>query len=215
VGLQPEAIAEWNEARDAWHDDPLKLYMLARLADQHGVPYIALKAAEDLAMRSLARGFATAPEALRRLIFPTPYGDAVLEQAREHNLDPRALYALLRQESLFNPGATSGAGARGLAQIMPTTAQGIAQNLNLDSFHDDDLYQPALSIRFGAFYLGHQLAAMDDSLQAALAAYNGGPGNAERWAGGTTVTDPDLFTEGIDYDETRGYVKLVYGYYGV
>jgi soluble lytic murein transglycosylase len=56
---------------------------------------------------------------------------------------------------------------------------------------------------------------MGGSLQGALAAYNGGPGNAERWAGGATVADPDLFTEGIDYSETRNYVKLVYGYYGV
>ena len=71
-----------------------------------------------------------------------------------------------------------------------------------------------MSIRFGAFYLSHQLASMGGSLQAALSAYNGGPGNAQRWAGGTTVADPDLFTEGIDYEETRGYVKLVYGYYG-
>ena len=58
-----------------------------------------------------------------------------------------------------------------------------------------------MSIRFGAFYLSHQLASMGGSLQAALSAYNGGPGNAQRWAGGTTVADPDLFTEGIDYEE--------------
>jgi soluble lytic murein transglycosylase len=55
---------------------------------------------------------------------------------------------------------------------------------------------------------------MQGSLQAALAAYNGGPGNAQRWAGGTSVADPDLFTEAIDFAETRDYVKLVYGYYG-
>jgi soluble lytic murein transglycosylase len=214
VGMQPEAIAEWNEARTAWHDDPLKLYLLARLADEHGVPYIALNAAADLTMRSPAKGSANAPEALRRLIFPAPYAQPVLAEAHTRGLDPRALYALLRQESLFNPGATSWAGALGLAQIMPSTAQGIAQNLELDGFQEDDLYRPALSIRFGAFYLGHQIGAMNGSLPAGLAAYNGGPGNAQRWAGGTTVADADLFTEGIDYDETRGYVKLVYSYYG-
>lgn len=214
VGLQPEAIAEWNEARTAWRDDPQKLYLLARMADAHGVPYIALKAAEDLAARSPGKGFATAPEALRRLIFPAPYSAVALAEARARNLDPRALYALLRQESLFNPGATSGAGALGLAQIMPATAQGIAQNIKQDEFQTGDLYLPELSIRFGAFYLAHQIAAMNGSLPGGLAAYNGGPGNAQRWAGGTTVSDPDRFTEGIDYAETRGYVKLVYGYYG-
>jgi soluble lytic murein transglycosylase len=105
-------------------------------------------------------------------------------------------------------------GARGLAQVMPTTAEGIAQRLNVDGFQDTDLYRPAVSVRFGAFYLSNQIAAMNGSLQAAFAAYNGGPGNAQRWANGDTVADPDVFAENIDYPETRDYVKLVYGYYG-
>jgi soluble lytic murein transglycosylase len=214
VDLQAESIAEWNAARDEWHDDPVNLYLLARLAHERGAPYIALKAAEDLAERSPGHSFDKAPDALRRLIFPTPYSDAALAYAREYDIDPRALYALLRQESLFNPGALSWAGARGLGQIMPATAQGIAQNLKLEGFQETDLFRPALSIRFGAFYLSRQLDMMRGSLHGALSAYNGGPGNAQRWAGGAAVTDPDTFTEGIDYPETRGYVKLVYGYYG-
>ena len=59
-----------------------------------------------------------------------------------------------------------------------------------------------------------EMAIFEAELPGALAAYNGGPGNAERWAGGDSVTDQDLFTEGIDYDETRSYVKLVVSYYG-
>jgi soluble lytic murein transglycosylase len=214
VGLETESIAEWNEARESWHDDPLKLYFLARLAHDHGAPYVALKAAEDVAKLSPDKGFARAPEALRRLIFPTPYSGLMADQARERGLDPLALYATLRQESLFNPSATSWAGARGLAQVMPATAQGIAQNLSVAEFHEDDLYHAAVSIRFGAFYLDHQMEMMQGSLQGGLAAYNGGPGNAQRWAGGTTVADPDRFTESVDYAETRDYIKLVYGYYG-
>ncbi|HET9221397.1 MAG TPA: lytic transglycosylase domain-containing protein [Roseiflexaceae bacterium] len=158
---------------------------------------------------------ADAPEALRRLLFPTPYDEAVVANAREYGLDPRALYAMLRQESLFNPNAQSGAGAIGLGQIMPATGQGIAQNLKVEGFQESDLLRPAVSIRFGAFYLNHQLALMEGSLPGALSAYNGGPGNAQRWANGTRVGDVDLFAEAIDYPETRSYVKLVYGYYGV
>jgi peptidoglycan lytic transglycosylase len=214
VDLQPESIAEWNAARVAWYNDPLKLYLLARLAHEHDTPYIALKAAEDLTQLSPDKGYANAPTALRRLIFPTPYSDAALAYAQKHGLDPRMLYAMLRQESLFNAGAISWAGAQGLGQIMPATAQGIAQNLKVEGFQEADLLRPTVSIRFGAFYLNHQLAMMEGNFQGALSAYNGGPGNAQRWAGGTIVADPDLFTEGIDYPETRGYVKLVYGYYG-
>lgn len=215
VDLQSDAIAEWNAARAAWHDEPVKLYLLARLAHEHNAPYIALKATEDLLNRSPTKASADAPEALRRLLFPTPYDEAVVANAREYGLDPRAIYAMLRQESLFNPNAQSGAGAIGLGQIMPATGQGIAQNLNVEGFQESDLLRPAVSIRFGAFYLNHQLALMEGSLPGALSAYNGGPGNAQRWAGGTRVGDADLFAEAIDYPETRSYVKLVYGYYGV
>jgi soluble lytic murein transglycosylase len=154
------------------------------------------------------------PEALRRLIFPTPYAELIQEQADQYSIDPLALYAMFRQESRFNPGARSGAGALGIAQVMPATGAGIAQNLQVSEFHEADLLRPAVGVRFGAFYLARQLDAMQGSLPGALAAYNGGPGNAQRWAGGNRVTDQDLFTEGIDYDETRSYVKLVVGYYG-
>jgi soluble lytic murein transglycosylase len=214
VDLQSEAIAEWNTARAAWHDDPVKLYLLARLAYEHNAPYIALKAAEDLVNRSPAKDPAQAPEALRRLLVPVPYQEAVVANAREYGIDPRTLYAMVRQESLFNPNARSGAGAIGLGQIMPATAQGIAQNLKVEGYQETDLLRPAVSIRFGAFYLNRQLALMEGNLLGALSAYNGGPGNAERWANGTKVVDPDLFAETIDYPETRSYVKLVYGYYG-
>jgi soluble lytic murein transglycosylase len=214
VALQPESIAEWNTARASWSNDPVKLYQLARLAYDRGVPYIALKAAEDLADHSPEHSSAKVPEALRRLIFPTPYADLIREQADQRELDPLALYAMFRQESLFNPGALSGAGALGIAQVMPATGEGIAQNLQVADFQAADLLRPAVGVRFGAFYLSRQLDAMNGSLPGALAAYNGGPSNALRWADGDSVNDQDLFIEGIDYDETRNYVKLVMGYYG-
>ena len=96
---------------------------------------------------------------------------------------------------------------------VPATAEGIAQNLQVPDFQIDDLLRPAVGVRFGAFYLARQLDAIHGSLPVGLAAYNGGPGNAQRWAGGSSVSHQDLFTEGIDYDETRSYVKLVVGYY--
>jgi soluble lytic murein transglycosylase len=213
VDLRSEAIAEWNTARDQWKDDPFKLYALARLAHEHNVPYIALKAAEDVGYRSPDKGFANAPTALRRLIFPTPYSSAVLQHASEQGISPLKVYAMLRQESLFNPNAVSWAGAQGLGQIMPSTAEGIAQNLGVSDYHEGYLLRPALSIRFGSFYLSRQEQAMQGSLHGALAAYNGGLGNAQRWADGTFVADPDIFTEHIDYPETKGYIKLVYGFY--
>jgi soluble lytic murein transglycosylase len=205
-----EALGAWRAQLEAWRDDPGRLYLLARLAHERGVHYVALVAAERVA----ALGPGGEPAALRRLIYPAPYRAIVVREARERGLDPLALYALLRQESHFNPAATSWVGARGLAQVMPETAQGIAQALGVEGFDPDDLYRPEVSVRFGAFYLRRQLDNTGDSLPGALAAYNGGLSNAWRWAGGETVADQDMFVEQIDFAETRNYVKLVYGYYG-
>jgi soluble lytic murein transglycosylase len=96
---------------------------------------------------------------------------------------------------------------------MPDTGQAIADQLGQSSFSPDDLYRPLVSVRFGASYLAQRIADMGGSVQAALAAYNGGLSNAQRWAGGTSVADPDLFTEGVDFPETQGYIEAVYGFY--
>jgi soluble lytic murein transglycosylase len=214
VGLRIEAVGEWNSARDAWDSDPVRLMWLARLAHEHHEPYTALKAATRL--QALAPPEApTVPQPLERLIYPTPYAPLVVAESRAFDVDPRLLYSLMRQESLFNPGATSWVGARGLAQVMPATGEGIAQNLGVADFHIDDLYRPAVSIRFGAYYIGQSISSMEGSIHGGLSAYNGGLGNAYRWAGGgSSVADADLFTEFIDYPETETYVKRVYGYYG-
>jgi soluble lytic murein transglycosylase len=134
-------------------------------------------------------------------------------EARQFGIDPRIIYALLRQESLFNPDATSWVGARGLGQVMPATGEGIAQNLKVQNYNADLLYRPAVSIRFAAHYISHQLRTFDNNLLAAASAYNGGPGNAARWLDNTS--DRDLFAEMIDFRETRDYVKIVYGNYGM
>jgi soluble lytic murein transglycosylase len=213
VGLRVEAINEWNAARDEWAADPTRLMLLARAAHEHTMPYIGLKTGEQLAALAPPAALPR-PQALDRLIFPTPYADLFLQEAAVQGVDPRLVYALVRQESLFNPGATSWVGARGLAQVMPTTGEGIAQSLGVANFQVDDLYRPHISIRFGTFYVGQRIEDMNGSIHGGLAAYNGGLGNAARWANGYTVHDPDLYTESIDYAETRGYVRRVYGFYG-
>ncbi|MBA3469003.1 MAG: transglycosylase SLT domain-containing protein [Herpetosiphonaceae bacterium] len=213
VDLRAESLAEWIAARDAADDNPHALYSVALAALRADSPYAAVSSAQRLvALAPVAAG--EPPVAIRQLLYPTPYATAVLTESQAFAIDPRVLYALMRQESIFNPDATSWVGARGLAQVMPQTGAGIAQNLGIDGFDPDDLYHPVVSIRFGAFYIGAQIERMNGSVQAALAGYNGGPGNAERWAGGNTVADPDLFLQTIDYPETSHYVEVVYANYG-
>jgi len=214
LSLRNEARDEWFAARDRWNDDPFRLWHLALAAHDAGVPYVALKAAERVLALSPDKLITpTTPVGLLRLIYPTPYTRVMQREAQHFGLDPRMLYGLLRQESLFNPDATSWVGARGLGQVMPATGEGIAQNLQVPNYTADLLYRPAVSIRFGAHYLSHQLRSFDNSLLAAASAYNGGPGNAARWLENTQ--DRDLFPELIDFYETRDYVKIVYGNYGM
>lgn len=213
AGLDVEAINEWRAAVNEWSEEPAKLVQLARYAHEAGVATIALQAAEALTRIAPAEA-PPAPPALERLRFPAPYAALVTREAAAFGIDPRLLLALIRQESLFQASATSWVGARGLAQVMPETGAGIAQNLNVADFTGDDLYSPAVSIRFGAFYLSRRISDMGGSIQGGLASYNGGLGNAQRWAGGSQVPDPEQFVNAIDFPETAGYVRAVYGFYG-
>ena len=116
---------------------------------------------------------------------------------------------MIRQESHFDPNAGSAAGALGLTQVIPPTAADIAAALDDDEFEIELLFRPERSIAYGAYYLGKQLDSFAQATWIALAAYNGGPGNAERWSGGNYGIDPDLFFERVGYSETREYLRRV------
>jgi soluble lytic murein transglycosylase len=153
-----------------------------------------------------------APPELQRLDYPLPYGDLIRAEAARRNLDPRLVAAVMRQESRFEWAATSSAGAQGLMQLMPATAEWIASRLSWPGFQSQQAYWPYVNVAFGAYYLRLGLDQFDGSLAAALAGYNGGPGNAAAWrkdAGG----DDDLMVALIPYDETRLYVQTIWAQY--
>ena len=118
------------------------------------------------------------------------------------------LLAVVRQESFFDPLAGSTAGAVGLTQVIPATGEAIARDLAIADFQLEYLYRPAASLRFGAHYLQQQLDAFDVNVYHALGAYNGGPGNAERWRK-AAGDDVDRFVEEIDFSQTKAYLQLV------
>jgi soluble lytic murein transglycosylase len=119
--------------------------------------------------------------------------------ARQDNLDPALLAAVIESESKFNPDARSNAGAIGLMQLTPATAKGIAQYTGGSRFRLSDLTNPDINIRYGAWYLGHLLAKYGDE-QLALAAYNAGQDNVDRW---------QREHVGIQFNETKDYVAKV------
>jgi soluble lytic murein transglycosylase len=134
-----------------------------------------------------------------RLWYPLRYEQIVRGHARNYDLDPALLAAVIYQESKFRANARSSSGAIGLMQLLPDTAKGIAIHTGGTRFRVDDLYNPEINVRYGAWYLRHLLEKYGDE-RTALAAYNAGQENVDRWreAG-----------EGIQFAETRAYVERV------
>jgi len=152
--------------------------------------------------------------ALLRLAYPLSYVGLLDAESRQAEIDPLFLAALVRIESLWNPGAVSIADARGLTQVIPPTGQAIADSLGVEDFAIEHLFRPAVSLRFGADYISGQLRRFGRP-DAALAAYNGGPGNAERWlleAPGDSMAD---YAATVDFSETQSYVEFVLEAYAV
>jgi soluble lytic murein transglycosylase len=206
-GLQEEARDQFSALIDDAAAQPWLLYRLARALDTQGQTEMAARAAARL-----IEDRADAPPELLRLAYPSDYLDLVTAEAEANDFPPLLLLALVRQESFFRPDAESPAGALGLTQVIPSTADEIAAQLAEADFTYVDLFRPNVSLRFGARYLGSQLELFAGDIAAALAAYNGGPGNALRWRE-IASGDPDLFLETISFSETRAYVELVLEHY--
>lgn len=213
LGLRTQALAQWERLRTRYADDPWTLAALAFAFRDQGAHRLSLLCAERLAVK-WGRPLAAAPTALQRLAYPIPFAELIEGEAARQNLDPRLLAAIIRQESRFEGGATSVAGAQGLMQVMPGTAAGIARQLRWPNFQPQQAYWPYVNVAFGAFYVRQWLSHFDGSVFATLAAYNGGPGNAavwHRWA----PEDDDLMAALININETRVYVQAVWANYEV
>lgn len=141
--------------------------------------------------------------AVKEITLPLRHEDIIRQQAREKNLDPALIAAVIYAESRFVSGRTSSAGAQGLMQITPDTAQGIAKRSGGTAFVLDDLATPQVNISYGAYLLREHLDRYGGDVAAALAAYNAGPGKADEWGGAS------LRAQDIPYAETRAYVQKV------
>jgi len=209
LGLRSEAGDEFHRLLDTYRADPWTLYALARFFQKAGMYSLQISAAESVAWLSPAASLFDAPVALQRMVYPMPFTQDLLAQANKQQVDPLLLASLVWQESRWEPSATSGAQAMGLAQVIPDTGRWIALQLGRPGFAPDDLYRPVVGLEFGAYYLARQLDTFDQDLLRALAAYNAGPGNVRRW----DDPDTDLFVENIDVEETRLYLERIYAHY--
>lgn len=217
LGLYSEARAEFEVVRKSIESDPTLTYRMMNYLLELGLYRSAIQAARQVLALAYLDGVETlnAPAYFNHVRFGIYYSDIIIPLAQKYNLHPLVVFALVRQESLFEGFVSSTYDARGLMQVIPSTGAYIAENLGWPpDYQPDDLYRPLVSLTFGIDYLSRQLKAFDNDLYAALAAYNGGPGNTIQWRK-LVQDDPDLFLEVIRYEETRNYIRGVYELFGL
>jgi soluble lytic murein transglycosylase len=152
------------------------------------------------------------PEELTReewdVFYPLAYWNFIRDEAKAKRLDPHQVAGLIRQESVFNPRARSGANAYGLMQLVLPTARSTAKRYNVESsISVESLYEPKLNIQLGTGYLRDQLDKFG-RIEYVAAAYNAGPGRVVQWRASLPL-ELDEWAEAIPFKETRGYVQGV------
>jgi soluble lytic murein transglycosylase len=202
VGMEVEAGFENDKLfRDAL-SDPTRVVATA-----------SALAGTDQASRSIALGKRALDDigptpANYRLYFPVLERETLISSSKENGLDPVLVAALIRQESNFNPRATSPAGARGLMQLMPDVGQGLASSKGIAPWNAEMLYDPAVNIKLGTAHLKALVRKYPEVVKQ-LAAYNAGESRVEKWSTKTGAADPEVFTERIPFVETRDYVRII------
>lgn len=141
--------------------------------------------------------------------YPVKYQEYVLKSAEEFSLDRDLIYAVIHSESKFDHYAVSATDARGLMQVQEETARDCVKKLGIKNFTSDMLFEPDINIRIGCYYLDKLIKKYNGKTELALAAYNGGPGNVDKWLRDETLTDENDNLIHIPFKETREYVEKV------
>ncbi|MEO8809950.1 MAG: transglycosylase SLT domain-containing protein, partial [Rhodanobacter sp.] len=196
VDLPVLARREWTQALQG--ADEVTLRIAADLANRRGW--------YDRAVFTLSSG-----EALRLydLRFPLASQDGLVPQAEQAGIEPAWAYGILRAESAWMSDARSGADARGLMQLLPSTAALVAKRNGLNWAGPASLYDPSVNIALGTRYLAQMAQRFDGSTWLASAAYNAGPNRVDQWLAARGTLAPELFVATIPFKETREYVARV------
>jgi soluble lytic murein transglycosylase len=202
AGLDQEA--QWEvDALGAWAGDSDTLLAAAAALSRLDEPALAAR----LARMALTRGAADSALAAH-LLYPLDAGEVLVHEARTQGLDPAFAAALIRQESGFDAEAVSGAGARGLMQVMPDVGASLARRLHFPTWDPVLLFQPDVNLELGMAHLRQLFDRLKDPVRV-LAAYNAGASRVKVWGSRRGVDDPDVFIERIPFAETRDYVRTV------
>ena len=166
-----------------------------------------LRARDYKSSISLANGLRS-PEALR-LSFPKGFEKRVRFFSRKYALDEFLVYSVIREESHFDREAVSVSDARGLMQLLPSTALEAAPKAGLSNFETSQLFSPDINLNLGCYYLSWLLESFEGNFAVSLAGYNGGPTSAKTWYEKNGALDIDEFVEEIPFEQSRNYVKKI------
>lgn len=211
LGMGQRESARWElQATQArLGDQPSAVALLGAWEEQHGLYNAALALGYDLAALR-KESVASAPAAVRRLAFPLPHPRALADAAGRARVDPLLLAGLMRQESALDSTAVSASQARGLTQMVASTAYAAARASGQYAFTSADLFTPRISIVLGAYTLGEGLRRYDQQIFPALAAYNASQFAVDGWLQAASGDDIDTFAESIPFTETYPYVQRIY-----
>jgi soluble lytic murein transglycosylase len=213
LGLWREANAEFIALHRRLRNDPVAMFQLTSYYRGIG----AYRASIISGIRVVVLSNVPIPQIpgyIARQAYPIYFPDLVLARAQEYQLDPLYVASLIRQESSYDVTALSFAGARGLMQLMPATAQDVAGRLGLSGYQLSDLYRPIVNVEMGSFYLGSTRDFLGGDVVGALLGYNAGPGRAAGWVQ-SAQGDIDLLYETIPFEETRLYLDITYENFAV
>ena len=198
LGLSKLAKKDWNWAmKKLSKDDQLIAAAYALEINQPFLAIITVSGTKDWNQVGLR--------------FPLKYQNLVKKSARKNGVIPAWVYGIMRRESAFDPIIKSSANARGLMQVLPSTAKGVAKSLGIRSHRTSDLFVPEKNANIGAAYLSQMLKRFKGNYIKATASYNAGPHRIPRWLPKQTISAP-RWIESIPFDETRSYVRAVMSY---
>lgn len=148
-------------------------------------------------------------------LYPVPYLDYIQKECARYEIDPYLMLALIKTESKFDPNATSGKDARGLMQLQDETARWCAEKMPLDGFSLNQLYHAETNLTMGIWYYHYLYDRYGNNANTALAAYNAGPGNVNKWLENRQYSGDGQQLQSIPFPETEQYVDRINFYYKV
>lgn len=153
------------------------------------------------------------PDDVYKLLYPLPYFKEFRKISQENQIPILLLYSIARQESLFDRKAISRSDARGIIQLLPSTARHTAKIFNIDFKNIEELFDVETNLKIGTKYFLHLYQNFNKNIVYALAGYNAGPNRVKEWKQNSFTNDEEIFIESIPFKETRSYVKRILNNY--